>query len=756
MRRGFLTALAGLWGMAATPLAAQQVLCDGELPEVRTLDFRGNTRFRDDQLALRIVTSPSGVARRLLRVFGTRLCFDSTVVQADANRLLLFYRAQGFRGTTARPEVRSVGPRAVHVRFVIQEGRELLIDSLAVNGLDDVPVRERVLRNLPLAAGSRLDRGLLDAMRDSITRRLRDSGYPTAEVFRNIDTDTARLRAVVWFEAAPGPRMRIGDIPITVDKARGTGERVGVHPGRVRETLGIGPGQWFSERNLEGVKRGLYLTEAFQHVDVSVDTASLSDAVDSLVTVRVNLVEGELHGARASAGWGNYDCLRAQANASTVNFLGGLRRVDATARVSRVGAGEGFDAFRSLCPQRVREDPLSRELNYYAGATYTQPPLFGRRVFPTLTIFSERRSEFLTYLKETRLGAQAAVRAGSRIPISLSYQLEYGNTRAEQAYFCSVFNVCDPATYTQLSDFDRRTAVLGFTATRSTANNLADPSSGSVVTLEFRHASPGVGSDPFIEFTRGSVDAAWYRGLPGDGRFVLRVRAGSVFAEQRLAGGQRFIPPQERLYAGGPNSVRGFGPNQLGSLVYRVRENAFDTLRVGGDTYFRARGGARPVEPYQPTGGDNVVVLNAELRLRSPIYPELVQLAAFVDAGQVWNQRATSIRAPLRQLKTTPGVGIRVFSPIGPLRVDVALAPQELPRGPVYFIDDRARLASGIANPNLGQVYCVSPGNQLAVTDLGGGTLRQEAGTCPGAFLPPARTGFFRWVTFNFSIGQAF
>ncbi len=759
MRRGIVAACAGVVLVLAAPMHAQQVLCDRDLPEVRKLDFTGNERFRDDQLALRIVTSPSGVARRLLRVFGQKLCFDSTVVQADASRLLLFYRAQGFRGTTARHEVTAMGPKAVHVRFVIREGRELLVDSLAVNGLDDVPVRDRVMRNLPLKTGDRMDRARLDAMRDTITHRLRDNGYPTAEVFQNIDTDTATLRAIVWYEASPGPRMRIGSIPIEVQRGRGEGEKTGVHPGRVRSTLGISPGDLFSERELEGVKRGLYLTEAFQHVDVSVDTASLSDAADSLVNVNVTLREGDLHGARASVGWGNYDCLRAQVNASTVNFLGGLRRVDATARISRIGAGEPFDAFRSLCPGRVRDDPLSRELNYYGGATYSQPPLFGRRVFPTFTLFSERRSEFLTYLKDTRIGAQAALRTGARIPLSFSYQLEYGSTRAERAYFCSVFNVCDPETFTQLSDVARRTAVLGFSAVRSTANNLADPSSGSVVQMEFRHASPGVGSDPFVEFTRGSVDAAWYRALPGNGRVVLRVRAGSVFTEQRLAGGQRFIPPQERLYAGGPNSVRGVGPNQLGALVYEVENGAFNVVTVGGDTYYQVDSAAQRITPDRPTGGDNVVVLNAELRFRSPLYPELVQLAAFVDAGQVWNQRATSIRAPLRQLKTTPGIGVRIFSPIGPLRMDVALAPQKLPDGPVYFIDRRAQIDRAnqrVANPNFGQVYCVSPGNLLKVTDVGGGAQRQEAGTCPSAFRPPPRTGLFRWVTFNFSIGQAF
>lgn len=735
--------------VGAAPAAAQQVLCDGGLKEVRGVEFRGNETFRGDQLGSLIVTTPSSWARRLFRIVGQRLCYDSTVVAADANRLMYYYFLRGFRGTRVRPVISDSGERHVKVRFEVNEGRPLIIDSLAVNGLDDVPVRARILRDLPLEPGDRMDRTQLDAMRDSITRRLRNSGYATAEVFRNIDTDTAALRATVWFEAAPGPRMRIGSIPISVTKARGTGDAVGVHPRRVRETLGISTGDLFSERDLEGVKRGLYLTEAFQHVDVSVDSASLVDEADTLVTVNVDLVEGELHGARASIGWGNYDCLRIQGNIATVNFLGGLRRVDVTGRLSRIGSGRPFE-ISGLCPEEVRNDFYSDTLNYYIGATYTQPPLFGRRVFPTLTLYSERRSEFRTYVRDTKFGAIGALQLASRIPVSLSYQLDFGSTAAPPAYFCGVFNICDRDTYTDLSNRARRSAVLGLSGVRSTANNIADPSAGSVVRMELRHASPGVGSDDFVEFTRASVDAAWYVGLPNAARLVMRARAGTVLSEQRLQGVQRFIPPQERMYAGGPTSVRGFGPNELGPLIYRVGANRFAVVTDSGRTYYRTSPDSSRIRPDQPTGGDNVVVLNAELRLPSPIYPELLQLAAFADAGEVWNRRSLSSRSSFTQLKVTPGVGVRIFSPIGPLRIDVAWGPRSLPAGPVYYIDvDRGDDGGG------GEVFCVSPGNTLAVIEQEG-VISQEAGRCPSTFTPPTRRGFFQRLRFNFSIGQAF
>ncbi|MBK8248153.1 MAG: BamA/TamA family outer membrane protein [Gemmatimonadetes bacterium] len=342
---------------------------------------------------------------------------------------------------------------------------------------------------------------------------------------------------------------------------------------------------------------------------------------------------------------------------------------------------------------------------------------------------------------------------GGRVPVALSYQLERGATRASSAYFCSLFSVCDPETINFLQR-DRRAATVGFSAAKSTANDAADPTRGSLLRVELRHASPGVGSDRFVEFTRGTVEAVRYLTFPGDGRLVLRARAGRVFSEQRIGDTQRFIPPQERLYAGGPTSVRGFLPNQLGSLVYRVDASAITEVHENGNLYYRYNPAVKRLVPDQPTGGDNVIVLNAEARLRSPVYPELLQWAVFVDAGQVWNTRSADLKTALRGLKTTPGIGLRAFTPIGPVRIDIGLAPRKLPAGPMYFSDARAQ-RDGVPNPDIGQVYCVSPGNQLPITRGEGGELGQSAGVCPSSFRPDALSGRGR-IRINFAIGQAF
>jgi hypothetical protein len=175
----------------------------------------------------------------------------------------------------------------------------------------------------------------------------------------------------------------------------------------------------------------------------------------------------------------------------------------------------------------------------------------------------------------------------------------------------------------------------------------------------------------------------------------------------------------------------------------------YDTVQTGGVTTFEVEPD-QPLLPLQPTGGDNLLVANAELRFVSPIYPDLLQYAVFADAGEVWNRNSASVNSALKRLKISPGLGVRVFTPIGPLRVDLAMGPRELPPGPVYF------RPSSLGGKDLPPVYCLSPGNQLPVTLGGAGDPPQEAGQCPGTFQPVRGRSWLKRLRFQFSIGQAF
>jgi outer membrane protein insertion porin family/translocation and assembly module TamA len=519
-----------------------------------------------------------------------------------------------------------------------------------------------------------------------------------------------------------------------------------INTDRVRAVLGVKEGDLYNERALERAERGLFDTEAFRYVGVTTDSTTLYDA-DSLVTIDVALHESTLQATRASVGWANLDCLRAQVNHTNYNFLG-LRRLDLNGRISKVGTSYPTEWAEGFCTSELLKDEVSDTLNYYLGAQVSQAALFGLRIVPTLLVYTERRSEFKAYLRDTKVGVIASAQQGlgGQLPMTWSYQLEYGKTSAQPAFFCAVFNVCEAEARDRLEQYTR-TAVVGWAATRSRAfPSLVSPITGHVMRVELRHASPLVGATKDASFNRATFDGSWYRPALG-GIFVTRFRAGAVLGTRLGLGATAptFIPLTERLYAGGPNSVRGFRQNEMGPAIYVP--DGFTRVPVSGNDTTLAYWRADPDsvgERTVPSGGDNVVVANVELRMRSPAYPELVQYALFVDAGQVWNRGRAGTGVNFADIQFTPGIGLRVFTPIGPIRMDVGYNPYRRTAGPAYITDPS------------GNLICVSPGNTLQVSLVPGSPPEQEQGDCPATYVPHFGAKFWNRLTFAFSIGQPF
>jgi len=761
---GFVVAALSL--AAPTTVSAQDIACDRGDMEVVGVEFVGNRAFSNAQLAIGLVTTPSSWFRRVIRI-GTRRCLDTLEVKRDPIRLLYFYNQHGFTGTKVGARVDTVRKSAVRVVFGIQEGDPIIIRDLTITGLDSVPRSDRIIRDLPIKVGERFDKIAMEAARDTILRRLRNTGYPAADLFRSYESDSAARVASVKLDVATGPRARIGAVNITVTPREGANEQIS--KSQVRKTLGFEPGDLYRERELEDAKRALYLSDAYRHVEVRPDTASLAPSGDSTIDVNVTLAETFMRSLRPSFGWATLDCFRTQVDYSDAGFLGGLRRLDVSARASKIGVGyptEATGAFGDICP-RAKEDVYSDTLNYYVGATLHQTSLFGLRMLPSLTLYSELRSEYKVYQRYTPVGAILSLnqQLPRRIGATYAYQLEYGRTNAEPAIFCGVIGICDVNEQNFLKR-SQRLATVSVALGRDRRNNAFYPTGGSTMSLELRTANQLIGSDPDLQFNKILGDASWYWALPRNSVLVARLRGGLVFGREVTLGTDTtvFIPQQERLYAGGANTVRGYKQNELGPVVYLpdtvkvcsapTGACVYPTVDAPDTVYFSSD----PAKRFRtlPVGGNSVLVANLELRMPSPYISDKLQFAFFADAGQVWTRGGAGIEESFNSLRITPGVGIRVASPVGPIRLDVGFNPYQRQSGAAYW--------DAPAQAGEAPLYCISPGNGLPVTGWHKGAYgedekpAQQAPTkeCLTSYQPPKASSFWKRLSFQASIGQAF
>jgi outer membrane protein insertion porin family/translocation and assembly module TamA len=639
----------------------------------------------------------------------------------------------------------------VEVKFQVHEGLPTRLASLVIEGLDSVRNRSAIVSRLPIRAGQRFDRINLEAARDSIARRLRNSGYPRVEVNNTFDINDSLRLAYDTISVETGPFTRIGGVRIEVAPFQGKSQQV---PERiVRKIIGLESGRVYREDELLDAQRTLYRTEAYQHVTIIPDSAT--SATDSIVEIRALLAENTTRAARLGAGYGTLDCFRVTAELSNYNFLHQARRIDLTTRLSKIGRGDPLSGLDALCPQ-ARRDPFSRNLNYYLGATLRQPLYSRLRFLPTITVFSERVSEYNAYLRTTTLGGIASIdwRRWRTVPVTFAYSLDLGRTEAQPALFCAVFNVCDREDRESLQT-NQRLAVVSGVVSRDRSNNFLSPTRGYQWRVEARHASPWIGSDTALQFNKLIAERSHYWGLPGGSVIAFRLRGGAVFGRS-FGNTTGFIPPQERLYAGGPTSVRGFPQNELGSAIYLARSYRLVPPPESGipDSVFALDSGDVDFRRAVPVGGNSMVVGNLELRTPSPFLPELLQWTFFTDAGEVWN-RGREDSFENFKIKITPGIQLTAFSPVGPIRLVVGYNPYDRPSGPIYYEVPTNAPFDDLGTAG-GSLPCVSPDNRLGVHLSDEDGLIQNSGACAPSFTPRTNRSFVSRLTFSLAIGQAF
>jgi translocation and assembly module TamA len=193
-------------------------------------------------------------------------------------------------------------------------------------------------------------------------------------------------------------------------------------------------------------------------------------------------------------------------------------------------------------------------------------------------------------------------------------------------------------------------ALLGLplTAKYDGSNDVLVPTSGIRANFSVTPtgAFPVSGAKSSAGFVIAQAQGSTYFDLSGNGHSVLALRATIGSA---LGASQNDVPPDKRFYAGGSATVRGY---------------KFQTVS--------------PLFPdTTPKGGLSLTAGTVEFRQRvwGP-----VGAVAFVDAGEVG-----STPAPFTgTLRLGAGAGARYYSPIGPIRLDVAVPLNREPGGDTW------------------------------------------------------------------------
>jgi outer membrane protein assembly factor BamA len=262
-------------------------------------------------------------------------------------------------------------------------------------------------------------------------------------------------------------------------------------------------------------------------------------------------------------------------------------------------------------------------------ASIGDPWFAGRRIAVKGTARYVREDE-PTFVAETTEGSVIATKhLGPVVTVDGGY--EYART------------VILEATQSEIGTGTNYTSDLTARVTLDTRDDILNSRKGLLARVGVEVASSRLGGTN--DFVRYELEARTFQKVGRGWVAGLAARFGWV----RPLGGAGEIPVNERYFAGGDGSVRGFERNSLAPL--------------GDDG--------------EPKGGRALALLQAELRL--PLWQNF-GLVGFADAGQVFDDL---LATKLSELAVGAGVGLRYDTRVGVLRFDVAAPVSQ--RGSVQY-----------------------------------------------------------------------
>ena len=423
---------------------------------------------------------------------------------------------------------------------------------------------------------------------------LKRDGYPLAKVPMPVATlhpDENRLD--VAFQPDPGPHAVIGPIRVTGLKV--------LNEAFVRNRLLLHPGQPYNPLTIEAARADLGSIAALSVVRV--EQADALNAEGQL-PITFDLTERPLHAVDIGIAYSTDIGVNVTAGWHDRNLFGNAEQLNLTA-TNQTGGN------------------AVTKPGYLAGAQFLKPDFLGRD--QTLEINLNAIKQSLQAYDQTALLERIAL---SR-KLSPHWTASLGLSGEQESII--------QEGVTRHYNLAGLPAILRYDSTAS----LMDPTSGIRATLSVT-PTKALGASPATFFIT-QVSGSTYLDLTGNGRSVLALRG---LVGQVSGTGVFGLPPDQRFYAGGSATVRGYRYQTLGPQFADRR----------------------------PTGGTAVAAGSVEFRQR--IYASF-GVVGFIDMGQV-----SSTGAPFTSnWHAGAGVGARYYTSIGPIRLDVAVPLNKLPGG---------------------------------------------------------------------------
>jgi len=591
-------------------------------------------------------------------------------IKGDVEKIRGLYDTKGYYNVEIADAVEQEGEKDLRVVFNIKENKRLFVKAIRFRG--NQAFTDKQLRNMMTTN----EWGLLHFLTDSgVLKRetlkqdigklnafYLNNGYINAQIGEPEITHDAK-GIYVMIPIIEGKPFKVGTVEIRGDTLKTSHDEL-------REKLSILTKTYY---NREAIVRDIdFLTrtcndegyayaditprttpqEKTQSVDIVYDIAKGKQVYfnrisivgntktrDKVIRRQLAIVEGDLYSSSAMKA--SYMALNRLRYFEEVDFQSERgpdeTLTDVTIRVKEkptgifsVGAGYSAQDAAMITGQVSQQNLFGRgqilSLKANVGTkvamyelAFTEPWLFDIPLWSQANLWNFTR-EFDTYnLDSSGFGATLGYPIWKNITGYLGYRFARDNVKDIQTG--ASYYIRKQAGWTTTSS-------VSLTLSLDTTDDSMFPSRGTRISTTVDHAGGPLGGDN--SFTKYGASAAWFYPLPLEMVFDVRGRIGYLQNNS-----DRDLPIYERFILGGINTLRGL--RDVGT-----RDPATGDI-IGGTTMLC--GSVEVVFPLIKNAGMKGVV--------------------FYDTGNAWDGGYS-----LSDLRQTAGLGVRWYSPIGPLRLE--------------------------------------------------------------------------------------
>ncbi len=590
----------------------------GERHKLKHIEITGNRYFDAATLRERMYVQTANWLRRRYGLFSERL------LQQDEQNIADLYRANGFRDVMVmHPQIQDnyagqSGNLAVEIQ--VNEGPQWLVNQLVTEGVSSED--ETYLRSIVRSTeGQPYSDANIAADRDAVLGYYYNTGYPDAQFESSVDPTSAPYRVNLRYRVNPGTRQFVrGTLVRGLETTR---------PSLVASRILVMPGDPLSQTRIAQSQQKLYDLGIFAKAETALQNP---DGTEESKYVLFHLDEARKYSYNFGLG---AELARIGGSANSLDYPAG-----AAGFSPRVSAGVSRINFLGLGHTVSLQTQVST-LRQRALASYSAPQFEGHENLSlTFSALFDDSNDVRTFSARRWEGT---VQLAQKVSRANTFQYRYTFRRV--SLDPNSLKIAPQAV--GLLNQPVRVGLIGSSFIQDRRDDPVNSHRGVLNTVDLSYAYKGFGSE--TDFTRLLVRNATYYPI---GREIVLARSLQVGYIQRW-GGLSEIPLSERFYSGGASTNRAFPDNQAGP---------------------------RDLVTGFPIGGSALLFHSTELRF--PLIGDNIGGVLFHDMGNVYTDvNSISFRFHQRNLQDfdymvhSVGFGIRVRTPVGPIRADFSYSP---------------------------------------------------------------------------------